>query len=83
MCLRDAHESLQVWECAEGAPPFADVEDTSALGDRWPPLSRAAALSDAFHEFLCLCSEPPVSRPAASQLLQVRRSAILSPALTR
>ncbi|KAF8525718.1 kinase-like domain-containing protein, partial [Gautieria morchelliformis] len=59
-----------VWECAEGAPPFADVEDTSALGDRWPPLARATALSDAFHEFLRLCSEPPASRPAASQLLR-------------
>ncbi|KAF8578876.1 kinase-like protein [Ramaria rubella] len=58
-----------IWETAEGVPPFVDIEDPSALSDRWPPLSEAEEFTDIFHDFLRLCSEPPESRPPASQLL--------------
>ncbi|KAF8515681.1 kinase-like protein [Hysterangium stoloniferum] len=58
-----------VWECAEYVPPFADIEDMSALTNRWPPLSRAEEYSDDLHEFLRLCSESAPERPSANQLL--------------
>ncbi|KAF5376046.1 hypothetical protein D9615_007666 [Tricholomella constricta] len=54
-----------IWEMAESEPPFAE---TQQFGDRWPPLSKPQLYSPAYHDFLRLCSEPPSSRPAPSEL---------------
>ena len=53
---------------AQTEPPFSD---TQQFADRWPPLRQPELYSPAFHDFLRKCSEPPSSRPNASELLKV------------
>lgn len=60
-----------VWEMAETEPPFADMQQ---VDDRWPPLSRPEIYSPAFRDFLRQCSEPPATRPTASELKKVSSS---------
>lgn len=58
-----------LWEMTEAEPPF---EATQKFTSRWPPLSQPEIYTNAFKEFLHLCSEPAASRPAPAVLLKVR-----------
>ena len=62
-----------VWELAESHPPFEDAADASELGETLPPLTRHAAFSQSFHDFLTQCSRPSSSRPEPDELLNVGR----------
>jgi serine/threonine protein kinase len=66
-----------VWETAQAAPPFTDVQDPRLIGDRWPPLHQPEIYSRSFHEFLRLCSEPSSTRPDPSELLDVCYQVVL------
>ncbi|KAJ7607400.1 kinase-like domain-containing protein [Roridomyces roridus] len=55
-----------IWELAEANPPFADTQEPA---NRWPPVSEPALYPPSFHDFLRLCSEPPMSRPKPAALL--------------
>lgn len=61
------------WEMAEAEPPFMDldVKDPQQLPTRWPALSQSDIYSPSFHDFLSLCSNPPLSRPSPNDLLMV------------
>lgn len=61
-----------VWEMAQAAPPFSDVQDVREITDTWPDLDEPEAWTDAFHEFLGLCSLTAEARPDPDELLDVR-----------
>jgi serine/threonine-protein kinase CLA4 len=64
-----------VWEMAETEPPFANMQQ---VDDRWPPLSQPTLYSPAFRDFLRQCSEPPATRPSASELKKVSLRTLVS-----
>jgi len=74
--LYDPHEAdvwscgATCWEIAEGDPPFIDIEDPRQFTDTWPPLEHAETYTQAFHDFLSLCSKPAGQRPRAVELLR-------------